>query len=135
MPMIEMINRQESKPIGHSMEPFAQALRKEKTLLEAWLWDRMQSLQGGRVPLDDDGPVMHEQFVSILQSDLARDKLKAIGNALRRLEAGEYAVCEDCGDAIPERRLRAVPWAAYCVDCQDKLPVYGAPPPGRPLAA
>lgn len=135
MPMIEMINREGSESTDHNMEPFAEALRKEKTLLEAWLWDRMQSLQGGRVPLDDHGPVMHEQFVSILQNDLAHDKLKAVNNALRRLETGEYGVCDDCGDSIAEKRLRAVPWAAYCIDCQDKTPVYGTPPPGRPLAA
>ncbi|MGH9652477.1 MAG: hypothetical protein ACRD6B_03310, partial [Bryobacteraceae bacterium] len=91
MPMTEMIKREGNQSAGRSMEPFAEALRKEKTMLEAWLWDRMQSLQGGRVPLDDDGPVMHEQFVSILQNDLARDKLKAIDHALRRLETGEYA--------------------------------------------
>ncbi len=135
MPRIEMIKREGNQSVGRSREPFAEALRKEKTMLEAWLWDRMQSLQGGRVPLDDDGPVMHEQFVSILQNDLARDKLKAIDHALRRLETGEYATCEDCGDGIPEKRLRAVPWAAYCLDCQDRIPVYGSPPPGRPLAA
>ena len=37
-----------------------------------------------------------------------------IDEALRRIDRGEYGVCEDCGEPIEEPRLEAVPWAKRC---------------------
>jgi len=49
-----------------------------------------------------------------------RHELDEIHAAQARLETGTFGVCEGCGGAIPLLRLRAVPWARYCVDCQAK---------------
>jgi DnaK suppressor protein len=40
--------------------------------------------------------------------------------ALAKLEAGTYGMCDQCGRAIPEGRLEALPWATRCVDCQSR---------------
>ena len=40
--------------------------------------------------------------------------------ALQRLDEGGYGICEDCGTAIAEGRLRAAPFARRCVACQQK---------------
>jgi DnaK suppressor protein len=45
-------------------------------------------------------------------------QLKAIDAALSRLERGRYGICEKCKKEIPLERLKAVPFAAYCIDCQ-----------------
>jgi DnaK suppressor protein len=45
-------------------------------------------------------------------------QLKAIDAALSRLERGRYGICEKCKEEIPLERLKAVPFAAYCIDCQ-----------------
>jgi len=45
-------------------------------------------------------------------------RLKAIDAALSRLERGRYGICEKCKQEIPIERLKAVPFAAYCIDCQ-----------------
>jgi RNA polymerase-binding transcription factor len=50
----------------------------------------------------------------------AEYRLKAIEAALSRLERGRYGKCEDCGLNIPLERLRALPFATRCVDCQAK---------------
>jgi RNA polymerase-binding protein DksA len=50
----------------------------------------------------------------------AEYRLKAIDAALSRLERGRYGKCEDCGLNIPLERLRALPLATRCVDCQAK---------------
>lgn len=50
----------------------------------------------------------------------AEYRLKAIQAALARLERGRYGECEDCGLEIPLERLRALPFAIRCVDCQGK---------------
>lgn len=40
--------------------------------------------------------------------------------ALARLEAGDYGLCTDCGEPIPERRLQAQPFAVRCLTCQER---------------
>lgn len=59
----------------------------------------------------------------------AEFNLKAIDAALNRLEHHLYGICEECGEAIPVERLEALPFAAYCVDCQSKQ--NNAPQPGQ----
>jgi DnaK suppressor protein len=48
------------------------------------------------------------------------DRLKAIDAAFDRLDRGIYGICGQCGEQIPIERLQALPFAAYCVDCQHK---------------
>jgi RNA polymerase-binding transcription factor DksA len=42
-------------------------------------------------------------------------------SALRRLDEGSYGQCENCGGPVGEERLRAVPYARYCVECAQQL--------------
>jgi DnaK suppressor protein len=44
-----------------------------------------------------------------------------IGDALARLEEGEYGTCHECGSEIPDKRLRALPFAIRCRDCQEAV--------------
>jgi len=48
------------------------------------------------------------------------DRLKAIDFAFDRLEHDRYGICAQCEEEIPLERLRALPFAGYCVDCQEK---------------
>ena len=50
----------------------------------------------------------------------AEYRLKAIAAAFSRVEEGRYGICEGCGEDIPVDRLKVLPFAAYCVDCQSK---------------
>jgi DnaK suppressor protein len=47
--------------------------------------------------------------------------LAEIEGALKRIEAGTYGVCVNCGKPIAEERLAAIPWATYCIDCKRLL--------------
>lgn len=49
----------------------------------------------------------------------AEEKLRNLDEALTRLEEGRYGICLGCRLPIPLERLRAIPFAAYCVDCQE----------------
>ena len=49
-----------------------------------------------------------------------RMKGVALEEARRRLQAGSYGICQDCGEPIPEKRLKAVPYAAFCLPCQER---------------
>jgi DnaK suppressor protein len=41
-----------------------------------------------------------------------------LDDALERLRRGLYGVCDECGEEISLERLRVIPFAAYCIDCQ-----------------
>jgi DnaK suppressor protein len=46
--------------------------------------------------------------------------LRAIEEAILRLDQGTYGICTDCENEIPTIRLDAVPWTRVCVDCKEK---------------
>ncbi|MFA5570023.1 MAG: TraR/DksA family transcriptional regulator [Sphaerochaetaceae bacterium] len=48
----------------------------------------------------------------------AANRLKSVEAALARLRNGRYGVCLQCGEVIPEERLRAIPYAVLCVSCK-----------------
>ncbi|HKI86449.1 MAG TPA: TraR/DksA C4-type zinc finger protein [Thermoanaerobaculia bacterium] len=52
-------------------------------------------------------------------SDSERQKLLLIEEALVRLNEGTYGQCTHCGQKIADGRLQVVPWARYCIDCQE----------------
>lgn len=55
-----------------------------------------------------------EQSLSHSEEDLARIK-----RSLHRLKTGSYGSCIDCGDPIPEERLKLLPEAERCTSCQE----------------
>lgn len=50
----------------------------------------------------------------------AEERLRYIDEALGRAEKGRYGICAGCSQQIPLERLRAMPFAVYCVECQRK---------------
>jgi DnaK suppressor protein len=48
------------------------------------------------------------------------ETLQKINAALLRLEEGAYGYCYECGDDIAEQRLRALPFAVRCKDCEQE---------------
>jgi DnaK suppressor protein len=53
-------------------------------------------------------------------SDAEREQLLLIDEALKRLEHKEFGVCQLCGQDVGAKRLEAIPWTPYCIDCQEK---------------
>ena len=47
--------------------------------------------------------------------------LRQVKAALARIADGSYGVCQHCEEEIRPKRLEAVPWAAYCVRCQEAV--------------
>ena len=52
-------------------------------------------------------------------TDGERSTLLQIDDALGRIEEGAFGLCLNCGMLMTEKRLNAVPWAPYCLDCQE----------------
>jgi DnaK suppressor protein len=53
-------------------------------------------------------------------SDGEREQLLLIDEALKRLAHGEFGVCQLCHKEIGGKRIKAIPWTPYCIDCQEK---------------
>lgn len=52
--------------------------------------------------------------------EAGRRELIQINRALARIDAGEYGICANCGDEIPEQRLEILPYSDLCVRCAEK---------------
>lgn len=60
------------------------------------------------------------QEVDLALMQMKSDTLKKIDRAILRLEEGTYGRCQECEADIPAARLRALPFAALCRDCQEE---------------
>ena len=71
---------------------------------------------------DPDDRAVADLLVDLNLSEISRDadELRAIQFALGRIEAGSYGICRSCGRPINPDRLRAVPEAPLCIDCQTR---------------
>ena len=59
--------------------------------------------------------------LSITHLDRETALLRRIRSALRRIEESDYGTCSRCEESIPHKRLEAIPWAEYCVKCQEAV--------------
>jgi len=73
----------------------------------------------GRVAEEDQAQITHDEFVSLHINSLDYGRLRMIEEALDRLKSGDYGFCLSCEEPIPPKRLNAIPWARYCVTCQE----------------
>src|SRR5690349_12201098 len=75
----------------------------------------------GRVAEDDQAQISHDEFISLRMNGLDYAQLRMVEEALDRLKSGDYGVCLSCEEAIPAKRLNAIPWARYCVTCEELI--------------
>ena len=75
----------------------------------------------GRVAEDDQAQISHDEFVSLRLNCLDYAQLRLVEEALDRLDSGDYGTCQCCEEPIAGKRLQVLPWARYCVKCQERL--------------
>ena len=59
--------------------------------------------------------------LAVSQLDRKSLQLREARRALRRIQEGTFGICEQCEEGIPLKRLRAVPWTAFCIRCQEQM--------------
>jgi DnaK suppressor protein len=64
-----------------------------------------------------DADIQEDIELALIQ--MKAETLNRIDEALARLEAGTFGFCTECGQEISERRLRALPFALRCKDCEE----------------
>jgi DnaK suppressor protein len=75
----------------------------------------------GRVAEEDQAQLSHDEFVSLRLNSLDYGQLRLVEEALDRVQSGDFGVCLACDRPIPPKRLQALPWARYCVPCQETI--------------
>lgn len=70
-----------------------------------------------RAKLEYYNQVMGDRLVEYGQFKL-RISIPRINRALAKISNGTYGYCEDCGGQIPHERLKLIPAALLCIDCQ-----------------
>src|SRR5215472_686299 len=60
-----------------------------------------------------------ERELAIRNLDRELQLLRNVRAALARIDEGTYGICLHCEEDISPKRLHAVPWAPYCIQCQE----------------
>jgi len=68
----------------------------------------------------------HEEWIFLNRNTIDIKLLREISDALQRIEQGNYGTCLECEEPISVKRLNAVPWARYCVTCQEHIAMRAA---------
>ena len=61
-----------------------------------------------------------ERELAIRNLDRESNLLRNVRAALRRIDEGAFGVCVHCEEDISPKRLNAVPWTPYCIQCQEQ---------------
>jgi len=92
-----------------------------RSLREALLAEIVDVKDAEEQSLDD---LLRELGFALME--MKSDTLRQIDEAIWRLQSGTYGVCVECGEEIPEARLRALPFVRLCHTCQEEEEREGA---------
>ena len=106
--------------VAKDYESYRLELQEKRDRVLETLGVRCETLAGmDHVAEDDRAQISHDEFISLQRNSRDYLQLRLVDEALSRLDRGAFGACQACGHAIPAKRLRALPWARYCLACQD----------------
>jgi DnaK suppressor protein len=115
--------RTSTKTKANPFQPHIDALRaKQRQLLDSYERDKAagNSLpDDGIQDLADKAASAYSKELNLSLSDTERSLLMLIDEAFNRVKNDTYGVCTNCGNTIGDKRLAAVPWTPFCIDCQE----------------
>ena len=62
-----------------------------------------------------------ERALAVSNLDREFNQLRNARAALRRIQEGSFGICQACDDDIAPKRISAVPWAQFCIKCQEAV--------------
>jgi len=119
--------RTDNKKADGGLAMFGQLLRQKRMETLATLGVKFDTLARlGRVAEEDQAQISHDEFISLQMNRIDYVKLREIEQALDQLNTGHYGICLECDEPISPKRLNAIPWARYCVRCQEEISTRGS---------
>jgi DnaK suppressor protein len=104
-----------------SVKDFRRALEAKRKELLNGSSDREEILIENAAEEFDRLQQQMNREVAIRNLDRESKLLKEVQAAMARIDEETFGTCLRCEEAIPEKRLKALPWAAYCVPCQEAI--------------
>lgn len=69
----------------------------------------------------DQAVAGYQKEMLFSQGTVRNQQLRLVRQALNRIAEGTYGECVRCSQAIGPKRIEAVPWTPYCIDCQELI--------------
>ena len=69
----------------------------------------------------DEIQAASQRALAVCNLDREFTELRDARAALRRIEDGSFGTCQECDEDIHPKRLAAVPWATFCIRCQEAV--------------
>jgi DnaK suppressor protein len=115
-----------TKRVGHTMTPaeiqrLTTVLRNKQAELSRSLRNRDEIVIEKSSDAIDEVQSMEERELAIRNLDRDSNALRQIDHALSRITKGTHGVCLHCEEDILPKRMTAVPWAAFCITCQELI--------------
>lgn len=80
-----------------------------------------QTMAEETLDVADQAVMSYQKEMIFKQGTEGHSQLSLVRLALERLHEGSFGECMHCGKVIGEKRLDALPWTPYCIDCQEKI--------------
>ena len=103
------------------LEKFRNTLETKRSELSGSLRNRDEIVIEKAPDALDEVQLAGERELAIRNLDRDSNMLRQIRRALGRIADGSYGVCLHCDEDISPKRVAAVPWAAYCIKCQEQV--------------
>ena len=98
-------------------------LEKRKEIIDEFQknvnYRRESTADDGTQDIADKATMAYNKEFLFSLTDAERDLLKLIDEALERIGSKEFGYCSSCSNEIKPTRMIAVPWAKYCLSCQE----------------
>ncbi|MBI5597437.1 MAG: TraR/DksA C4-type zinc finger protein [Elusimicrobia bacterium] len=95
-----------------------QLVEQRKDVIEAMRRNRAEEITSDTGDEADQAAASMDRDLRFELSDTERNTLDQIEGALRKMDKGTYGLCEQCRESIETLRLKALPFARYCIRCQ-----------------
>lgn len=103
-----------------ALKEIRQRLMDERSSLVGKLKDSDLSVDDSETPDPVDLAVRnYSKNVALAVSENESRQLALIDEAILRVDDEEYGLCQNCEQEINPKRLEAIPWARYCLNCQE----------------
>jgi len=109
----EDLIKQKAKILEELLQIREEALKKSQK-------DSSGDLSGYTLHMADMATDLYDREFSLELAEGERERLYALDEAIRRIDEGSYGVCDMCGCRISKQRLKVMPQAGKCIECQEK---------------
>jgi RNA polymerase-binding transcription factor len=119
-PSVQLIAKKEEEMTETELNKFKQILESRRAELEQLVRNRDGIVIEKAADALDEVQYAAERELAIRNLDRESNLLRNVRSALRRVEDGSFGICMHCEEEISPRRLAAVPWAPFCIGCQER---------------